>query len=100
MAKLVEALHELASEDVCGVAQRDVIVALDRMRARLDAEVSRRLGELDGQGEHRVLGYQSAAAVHGRPHALRTQRRLAASARRPPAYGGFHFSRATGVVFR
>ncbi len=61
MAKLFEALDELAADDVAGVAQRDVLALLDRARARLDAETSRRLGELDRQGEHRALGYRSAA---------------------------------------
>src|SRR5690349_13749145 len=61
LAKLCEALDELAADDIVGVAQRDVLTELDRLRARLDAETSRRLAEFDRQGEHRVLGYKSAA---------------------------------------
>src|SRR5437868_11068047 len=72
VAKLFQALDELAADDIVGVAQRDVLTELDRARARLDAEVSRRLGEFDRQGEHRVLGYRSAAGfLQGRMRCAR-----------------------------
>ncbi len=58
---LIEALDELAADDIVGVAQRDAIVALDKAKARLDAELSRRLAELDRSSEHQALGYRSPA---------------------------------------
>src|SRR5882724_6766905 len=59
---MIEAgLAQLAAEDIVGVSQRDVLTRLERARAQLDAETARRLAELDRQGEHRVLGYKSAA---------------------------------------
>jgi len=59
---MIEAgLAQLAAEDIVGVSQRDVLTRMERARAQLDAETARRLAEFDRQGEHRVLGYKSAA---------------------------------------
>ncbi len=56
VARLYEALDELAAEDVTGVSLRDDLLELERARARLDAETSRRLRAFDGRvsGRSRV----------------------------------------------
>lgn len=62
----VERLHavldELAAHEVVGVSLRDDLLALEQARARLDAEVSRRLREFDRSREWSVDGSKSAAA--------------------------------------
>src|SRR5262249_51460950 len=55
-------LNELAAEDVSIGSLRDELLELDRARARLDAEVSRRLRAFDRSCEWSVDGSQSAVA--------------------------------------
>ena len=55
-------LDELATEDVSIGSLRDEMLELDRARARLDAEVSRRLRAFDRSCEWSVDGSRSAAA--------------------------------------
>jgi hypothetical protein len=62
LIRLRELLAQLAAEDITGVPQRDILVELERARAQLEAETSRRLAELDRQGEYRDLGYRSPIA--------------------------------------
>jgi hypothetical protein len=59
---LVSALDELASEDVTGRSLADELLTLDRARARLDAEVARRLRAFDRSLEWATSGARSAAA--------------------------------------
>jgi hypothetical protein len=56
VARLYEGLDELAAEDVTRGSLRDDLLALDRARARLDAETSRRLRVFDRSGEWAVSG--------------------------------------------
>lgn len=62
----IERLHalldEFAAEVVVGTSQRDELLVLDRARARLDAEVARRLRAFDQSLEWSVDGSRSAAA--------------------------------------
>jgi hypothetical protein len=62
VAQLVAALDELASEEISGHSVRDDVLALEQARARLDAEVARRLREFDQSCEWSVDGSKSAAA--------------------------------------
>jgi hypothetical protein len=62
VCKLMEVLDALAAEEIAGLSQRDVVVALDRCRSRLDRECSRRLREVDRNAEHTVVGCKTAAA--------------------------------------
>ena len=52
----------LAAADVVGRSQRDEIVALWRERARLDAQLARRVAEFDTAVEWSVDGSRSAAS--------------------------------------
>ena len=61
IALLYEALDELAAEDVTGASLRDDLLELERARARLDAETSRRLREFDRSCEWAISGVWSAA---------------------------------------
>jgi hypothetical protein len=61
LGRLVEAVDALAAEDVTGKSLRIALVTLERARARLDAEVSRRLAEFDRSCEWSVVGSKSAA---------------------------------------
>jgi len=47
IARLYEALDELAAEDVTTASLRDDLLELEQARARLDAETSRRLRAFD-----------------------------------------------------
>ena len=62
VARLHEVLDELAAEDVSGGSLRDDLLELDRARARLDAEESRRLRAFDRSCEWALSGAGSAAA--------------------------------------
>ena len=55
-------LDELAAQDVVGISLRDELLELERARARLDAEVARRLLAFDQSHEWSVDGSKSAAA--------------------------------------
>lgn len=61
VARLYEALDELAAEDVTGASLRDDLLELERARARLDAETSRRLRAFDRSCEWAISGARSAA---------------------------------------
>ena len=61
IARLYEALDELAAEDVTGASLPDDLLELERARARLDAETSRRLREFDRSCEWAISGARSAA---------------------------------------
>jgi hypothetical protein len=61
VARLREVLDELAAEDVAGVPLRDDLLELERARARLDAETSRRLRAFDRSCEWMASGARSAA---------------------------------------
>src|SRR6478672_10877276 len=61
IARLYEALDELAAEDVTGGSVRDDLLELERARARLDAETARRLRAFDRSCEWMVAGARSAA---------------------------------------
>ena len=62
--RLHEAIDELAAGDLrFGSVSGDELLALERARARLDAEVARRLREFDRSCEWAVHGSRSAAAV-------------------------------------
>src|SRR3982751_4718442 len=61
VAQLRAALGEPAGEDVPAMSLRDDVLELERMRARLDAEASRRLRVFDRSGEWGVSGARSAA---------------------------------------
>ncbi len=55
-------LDALAAEHVRGGAQREELVLLERERVRLDAEIARRLAELDRSGEWAIDGARSTAS--------------------------------------
>ena len=55
-------LDELAAQDVVGISLRDELLELERARARLDAEVARRLLAFDQSHDWSVDGSKSAAA--------------------------------------
>ena len=79
MDSSVERLHgvidELAAVELrCGSVGEELL-ALERARARLDAEVARRLREFDRSCEWAAHGSRSAAAFLVTKHALRTWRR-------------------------
>src|SRR5260221_12574751 len=59
--RLRAAIDELTTADVRGVAQRDDLAGLWWELARLEAQFSRRLGELDHSVEWAVDGSRSAA---------------------------------------
>ena len=61
IALLHGALDELAADDVTNTSLRDDLLELDRARARLDAETSRRLRAFDRSGEWAISGARSAA---------------------------------------
>lgn len=61
IARLHDMLDELAAEDVSAGSLRDDLLDLERARARLDAETSRRLRAFDRSGEWAVSGARSAA---------------------------------------
>jgi hypothetical protein len=56
------AIDALAAADVVGVSQRDEIATLWREQARLDAQMARRVAELDTSVEWSVDGSRSAAS--------------------------------------
>src|SRR5438552_364655 len=61
--RLHEAIDELAAADLtCGLSVGDELLALERVRARLDAQVARRLREFDRSCEWAAHGARSAAA--------------------------------------
>jgi hypothetical protein len=61
--RLHEAIDELAAVDLCyGSVSGEELLALERARARLDAEVARRLREFDRSREWAMHGSRSAAA--------------------------------------
>ena len=66
MDSAVERLHEtidaLAATDLGLGSLGEELLALERARARLDAEVARRLRAFDRSGEWSALGSRSAAA--------------------------------------
>ncbi len=66
MDSAVEQLHEtidaLAATDLGFGSGGDELLALEQARARLDAEVARRLREFDRSGEWSAEGSRSAAA--------------------------------------
>lgn len=64
LARLAGLIDQLAGEDLSG-NQGATILALDRLSARLDAQVSRRLGAFDQHLEHTSHGYKTAAAWLG-----------------------------------
>jgi hypothetical protein len=55
------AVDALAAEDIVGVSLRDDVLALERERARFDAEVARRLRAFDRSNEWSLDGSRSAA---------------------------------------
>jgi hypothetical protein len=61
IALLLEAIDELAAEDVTRASLRDDLLVLERARARLDAETSRRLRAFDRSGEWAISGARSVA---------------------------------------
>jgi hypothetical protein len=63
VGRLHEAIDALAAVDLCyGSVSGEALLALERARARLDAEVARRLREFDRSREWAVHGSRSAAA--------------------------------------
>ncbi|MCU1429029.1 MAG: hypothetical protein JWL83_3029, partial [Actinomycetia bacterium] len=58
---LADAIDALAAEEVAGRSQAESLVALHRLQARLDAEVTRRLGALDRSDEWARDGARSSA---------------------------------------
>src|SRR3954469_22735063 len=60
--RLHEAIDELAAVDLRYGSVGEERLALERARARLDAEVARRLREFDRSGEWAAHGSRSAAA--------------------------------------
>ena len=60
--RLHEAIDELAAGDLRFGSLGDDLLALERARARLDAEVARRLREFDRSCEWAAHGSRSAAA--------------------------------------
>src|SRR5438552_15111586 len=61
--RLHEAIDALAAVDLCyGSVSGEELLALERARARLDAEVARRLREFDRSCEWAAHGSRSAAA--------------------------------------
>lgn len=61
VGRLHEALDELAAESVTGASLRDDLLELERARARVDAETSRRLRAFDRSWEWTISGARSAA---------------------------------------
>ena len=59
--QIENAINELADEEVVGRSLRDELVGLERSRARLDAEIARRLVEFQSSGEWAMEGARSAA---------------------------------------
>ena len=59
--QLRAAVDALAAADVVGVSQRDEIVAIWRDLTRLEAQLTRRVAELDTSVEWAVGGSRSAA---------------------------------------
>ncbi len=59
--QIENAINELADEEVVGCSLRDELVGLERSRARLDAEIARRLVEFQSSGEWAMEGARSAA---------------------------------------
>ena len=62
VTRLIAALDEVAAEAVAGRPLRDALLALDAARARLDAQVARRLHAFDASREWAAEGAHSAAA--------------------------------------
>ena len=61
ITQISDALDELAAETVAGIPQGDVIVALEGLRTRLEAEVARRIVALHHSCDW-TEGAQSCAA--------------------------------------
>ncbi|HEY3833539.1 MAG TPA: DUF222 domain-containing protein [Acidimicrobiia bacterium] len=59
--QIENAVNELADEEVVGRSLRDELVGLERSRARLDAQIARRLVEFQSSGEWATEGARSAA---------------------------------------
>src|SRR2546421_3170095 len=57
--RLEAVLDELAAEDITGIAQGEIVLALERVSSRLDAERSRRLREMDSCVEHTAWGHKT-----------------------------------------
>src|SRR4051812_46965424 len=62
VARLHETIDELAAADLRYGSLGEDLVALEQVRARLDAEAARRLREFDRSGEWAAHGSRSAAA--------------------------------------
>ena len=62
IGRLRSVIDELASEDIVGLPQRDAVAQLWRELTRLDAQLARRVGELDRSMEWSVDGSRSAAS--------------------------------------
>ncbi|HEX4490900.1 MAG TPA: hypothetical protein VH914_06810 [Acidimicrobiia bacterium] len=61
LERLRAAIDELAGEAIEAAPQSESVIALAREMARLDAQLARRLSEVDRSGEWSLDGARSAA---------------------------------------